>query len=412
MRIESAMYASKEGLDAHGQAISVIGDNIANAETVGYKSSRAEFSDILMASANTPETIPYTGSGSTLQRVRPIQESGIIEDTGRTLDMAVDGKGFFMVGDAAAPKYSRAGNFQISSDGFLETGGGDQVLGFTGTATALGPIDMVHVNVSGAATTAVQVSGNVSSTAEETIVPQAPANFRELGAAASYTAAFDVYDSLGAAHSVALYYFKTGMGAWTAQAYVDDAATGGTAGTPRLIGQTTLAFDSAGQITGAAAMNAQVTFQGAAASNFTVDLTKMTQYASQSGLSNVTRDGQTAGSIQGYSIKQDGTIVADLGGGSMVTVGKIQLGTVQNVDGLDRAGSTLFSATTRSGTASSGNPGENGFGKIRGGALERSTVDIAKEFVSLVLVQRGYQANAQVLNSTNDLLKEAIGMLR
>jgi len=414
MRIESALYTSKEGIDAHGQAISVIGDNISNSNTVGYKTSRVEFADLMSAGVDAAysEVLPYTGSGAVIQRVRPLHESGIIEDTGRSLDLAVDGNGFFLVGDPAAPKLSRAGNFQVSQDGFLETSSGDRVLGLAGSSTEISEIDMVHVNTSGKATSSVQLTGNLSSALPATTAPESAESFSDLQKAASFSASIDVYDSLGASHAVTLYFFKTEAGKWTAQAYVDAGETGGTAGTPKQIGKTSITFDTMGQFSAGEPINASVTFDGAAASNFTVDLSKMTQFATESGITNVTRDGQSGGSIEGYEVRQDGTIMALLAGGSTVQVGRIQLASVQNIDGLDRAGNTLFSETSRSGERTTGNPGESGFGKIRGGALERSTVDISEQFVNLVLVQRGYQANAQVLNQVNDLLKQAIAMLR
>ncbi len=417
MRIESALYTSKEGLDAHGQAISVIGDNISNANTVGFKGSRTEFSDLLAGGADSPypDNLPTSGSGATVQSVRPmIFENGVIEVTGRTLDMAVDGNGFFMVGDPAAPKFTRAGNFEVSRDGYLETAAGDRVLGIQGAgeAAVLGPIDMINVNLNGSPTASASIAGNLSSAAEIAEAPQNPASFGELNQAAAFSASIDVYDSLGASHPLSLYFFKTGAGQWQAQAYVDAGQTGGEAGRPQMVGQTVLNFDETGGLPGEALLNAQFTFSGAQASNISVDLSQMNQFASESSISNVARDGQAAGSISGYEILEDGSVMAKLSSGTSILVGTLQLAKVPNLDGLNRAGDTLFTHTDAAGDLVMGAPGENGLGRLRGQSLERSTVDISKEFVDLVLIQRGYQANAQVLTQTNELLRQAIAMLR
>ena len=414
MRLESAVCSSRSGLDSHGKAISVVGDNVANANTIGYKGSRTEFADLMPLGevAGGTSGIPETGSGVMVQRVRQLYEAGYLEETGRALDVSVDGNGFFLVGDPASPFLTRAGNFQVSGEGYLVNGDNKQVLGYTGGGTTLAPIDMVHANQTSTPTTTMQLGGNVDCTAAETAVPASPSTFSEIQQAASYSANVDVYDSLGASHGVALYFFKTGTNEWTVQGYVDAGEMGGEAGTPKLLGQTQIKFDTSGIISGAASMNLQGTFTGAAPSNIAVDLAQMKQMATNSQISNVTRNGQPAGVIERYEIMDNGEILAYLEGGASVVLGVIQVADVWNEDGLVRAGSTLFKETENSGTRTVGQPGTSGLGSLREGSLEQSSVDISEEFVSLTVLQRGYQANSQILNAANQLLRDTISLMR
>jgi flagellar hook protein FlgE len=161
MRIESALISSQQGLDAHGKAIAVIGDNVANSNTVGYKASRTEFRDMLSIGPDGVDTakLPASGSGAAIQRVRQLWEGGSLDETGRALDVAVDGNGFFMVQDSSGVYLTRAGNFQIDQSGYLVNSTGKQVLGFPSGSTTLGAIDMINLNTSGAPTTQAAING-------------------------------------------------------------------------------------------------------------------------------------------------------------------------------------------------------------------------------------------------------------
>ena len=415
MRLETALSTSREGINVHGQAIAVVGDNISNASTTGYKASRAEFADLLADSANPSGTIVHSGCGATLQCVRTLHQTGIIENTGRSLDLAIGGNGFFLVGSAESPNLTRAGNFQIGRDGYLETASGDKVLGFSGAdGTTLGPINMLDVNVTGSPTGNIKVGGNLSSMSEITAPPTAATTFQDINRAASFSSSVEIYDSLGGRHAVSLSFFKTGDGAWKAQAFVDSAETGGTAGVPQLIGEIDLGFDEYGQIAAGsnATMNANVTFAGAAASAIAIDFSAMTQFANQSSINNVNADGQGAGDITGYEMLEDGSILARLSTSDAIKVGTIQLGTVQNIDGLVRDGNGLYMLSGTSGELIVGSPNSNYFGSLEGSSLENSTTDLATEFVNLVILQRGYQANSSMLSEVGTLLRETISLLR
>jgi flagellar hook protein FlgE len=422
MRLETALFTSTNGMDSHGQAISVIGDNISNSSTVGYKRSRVQFADLVPDQGNHPETtatIPSTGSGSTIQSITQVHETGLIENTGRGLDVAIAGNGFFLVGDAATPSYTRAGNFSINQEGILVNQDGLPVLGLQGEdAVEPAPLNMLEVDLTGSPTTTAAITGNLNSASELGTPPENPATFEELASEAAFVTSIDAYDSIGSRRGVTVFYYKTDNLTWTAQAYVDGADVGGEAGTPALIGQTEnpIVFGTDGVIPEAnaanAVINANAAWAGAAPAAFPIDMSTMTQFAATSQIANVTRDGQAAGAVENFRISQEGTVFAVLNTGSEIDAGTLILGTVGSPENLNRAGKGLFIDTAKSGERRTGRPGEGGLGTIEGSSLERSTVDISGEFVDLLLYQRGYQANSQVLNTANTMLKDTIQLMR
>lgn len=417
MRLETAIYASREGITAHGQALAVIGDNVSNANTTAYRAARAEFTDLLPDGERQSESTPSVGSGVALSRVRIMPIAGVIEQTDRALDVALDGRGFLVVGSAADQLYTRAGNLAINGEGILVDANGYAVLGYVGDGTSLTELDTRKVTTSSKATSASSMFGNLDASSAVTTVPANPASFTEIGQLASFTNNMQVYDSLGAAHDVTVAFFKTAANTWTAQAYIDGADTGGTAGVPVSLGSTTLSFGSDGRIpeTGQAAVviNAAPAYgNGAAAGSFTIALGGFTQFAGSSQLLSVNQDGQGAGNIQNYEIDETGNFIAVMDNGQRVAIGTIQLANFPNFDGMERIGNGLFRATDAAGERTLGAPGTVGFGKTQDGSLERSNVDIADQFVNMVLYQRGYQANSQTLNASSQMLRETLQLIR
>lgn len=427
MRIESAMYASREGLQSHGQAIAVVGDNVANTETIGYKASRAEFSEMVSSGFGAKEDEPLRGgSGSQISTVRRINQTGDIDFTGRQLDVAITGEGYFVVGSASDIKYTRAGNFSVNRNGVLITSDGQAVLGAPPTAdgtpgTGLAELNLLNINTNGTPTSTMTMTGNVSALGGIKTLPVNPTSFTELNGAANFQAAVTVYDSVGAPHDVSIYYFKTAANTWTAQAWMDGGDfTGGTAGTPVQLGEnTTLTFNSAGIIETANQAGAAITgtptgtyANGAASSAVTINMGGFTQNANASQLANVTQDGKGVGQVTGYEIGSTGEVSAVLTNGTRVSVGTIQMVKFTNPEGLQRVGGNTLVAGSDSGPQEAGAPGSGGRGDLEGGALERSTVDISNEFVRLVILQRGYQANSQMLGTTTNIIRDTIGLIR
>lgn len=420
MRLEGALYSSSAGLNAHGQAISVVGDNISNTNTVGFKRSRTEFSDLLAEpdAGRDPSTL-VSGSGVSVNRVRPIHETGMIESTGRALDAGIAGAGFFMVGDTTDTYYTRAGNFQMRSDGVLATSEGLAVLGYPGTSTTLGPINLLDLKLSGQATSNLTLYGNLDASAVAGSAPADPAAFSDLNKAASGISVVEVYDSLGATHAITLASTKTGPSAWTVQAYIDGGdVAGGTAGKPQLLGSVNITFGPDGAIPEGNKAAAAITLNnvqyanGGSGASAKIDLGNMSQFAAPTQISGISKDGRASGQVKDYEIEQNGAVTAVLDNGNRVLLGTLQLATFKNVDGLQRIGNSLYTADTSAGERITGSPGTSSLGKLSGAALERSTVDIANEFIDLVLYQRGYQANSQVLNVATSMIKDTINMMR
>ena len=251
MRLESAFRASREGLTAHGQAISVIGDNIANVNTTAFKRQRAEFSSLLSEKVDDrgAEVVAGVGDGVAIGRVRINFDTGPALATGRGLDVAINGRGFFLVGDPNAPTLTRAGNFQMNEEGLLVTSEGLPVLGYSGIDNeVLGPINLLDLDAEPLPTTIMQVFGNLEAASTLTVPPANPVTFQDISGAANFVATQSMYDSAGERHEVQLAFFKTEVNQWNVQAYINGADVGQEVNQPVFLGEATLAFNQFGQI--------------------------------------------------------------------------------------------------------------------------------------------------------------------
>lgn len=424
MRLESAVFASREGLNSHGQAIAVVGDNISNANTTGYKTSRVEFSDLLSGGMDADLNACIDGGGGNGARVSAIKqlhEVGVIEQTNRGLDAGIEGGGFFIATDGERQYYTRAGNFIIDEGGYLSTAAGLNVLGYApGTNTGLITLNMVKLESTGAPTTNVEVVGNLDSRStagpDQMLDVLAPEELRQR---ADYTTELRVYDSLGTPHNLVLAFKKTGLGTWSTRVYAKgEEVAGKNPGTWVEIGDPkTLEFPSTGVMSDAQKDAAVVTcnptwLNGAAAKDFTINLGGYSQFAAVSITNSINSDGRGSGNISGYEINDNGEVFGLLDSGSREQLGTIALASFPNLSGLKRAGDASFLAEDQAGQMNDGVPGTAEFGKLRTKALERSTVDIADQFVNLVVYQRGYQASSQALNAANELLRDTLALMR
>lgn len=422
--ITDGLFAGRAGIQSHGTAISVLADNIANANTTGFKYSRADFADLLAGSIGGGGGATSTGSGSSIINVTQILNQGTFEFTGRGLDTGIDGNGFFIVEDQTGSGqrfYTRAGNFEVDRDGYLLNQNGYRVLGFP--ANGAGGLDAINVNQregGSVGTTAVTIGGNLD--ADSTAVAAIPVStdFATLANAASFSTFVDFFDGLGGQHTATVYFFKTAANAWTAQAYVDSGEfVGGTAGNAQLVGTANLTFGVDGSRSNTPvppAVDFTTTFpaagftNGAAGTgiNFTFD--PMTQFSSSSGITSITQDGTGGGSVVGFSIEEDGTLFARLSNGQSSVIGTIALASFANPERLRRTGSSLFSESTESGEPVVGQPATGTFGSLESGALELSTADIGSDFIKLISLQRGFQGSSRVIQNINDLLQEIINL--
>lgn len=427
MSIINGLFAGRSGISSHGAAIAVVGDNISNSSTVGYKASRAEFEDLIAGGGGAGRTI---GSGASLAAVTTPFTQGTLEFTNRSLDLAIDGNGMFAVQDGEQRFYTRAGNFQVNAGGDIVDQNGYSVLGYSATGTgALETLNVNSVSSSSAATTTVSIAANLDARSAEVALANglqfqaggayaSPVPFDTLGTDAAFQTTVDVVDSLGASHQLSLYFFKNDNPLdnreWGVGIYAEGSEiTGGTAGEAELLGYGLFSFPSNGSLGAAPTLNQLVTdIQWTNGSDQTQDidfsLDPLTQFASASQVSAVTQDGRGVGAVTGVSIDTDGTVSATLDNGDFAILGTVGLVNFANPEGLQRVGGNLYVQSNASGEPIAGAPGAGTFGDIQSGSLELSTTDIATEFVKLITLQRGFQASSRIITTINQLLNEVI----
>jgi flagellar hook protein FlgE len=413
MRLETSLNTGRESILTNGSAINSVANNLANTNTTGYKDTRPEFSDIIADGGNSLYGGPLqSGNGVRIDQITTLHsQQGTLDATGRSLDAAISGKGWFVLTDGTTQFFTRAGNFTSNAEGELISANGYKVLGYSANdQETLAPINVNNLVGTATATTAVKLSGNLN-TGAAIGVPPNPATYPTLNAAAGFSSTTKVIDSLGQSHDISLYFFKNANQNWTVQAYADGADTGGLEGTPVLVGTSNLGFDQNGNITDPAASVLNITpawGNGATAGNVNIDFSTFSNRASSSTLSGVTSDGLRGGAVKSVSIDSSGNVVALLDSDEKVTAAQLALANFQAPDGLEKIGENLFLYSELSGDPIIGKPGVEGLGKVAGGSLETSTVDAARQMTTLIQYQQGYRASSQVIQSVSELIKSTI----
>jgi len=404
--MERAMNSAVSGLRAHQLMLDVVGNNIANVNTPGYKLGRTTFADVLSqtlagATATGPTlggTNPQqVGLGVRVGAITNVFTQGGILTTTKGTDLAIQGDGFFVVSDGTASFYTRAGGFEVDSAGYLvdavtgykvQGNGGDIIIPTTTTSPA-------------AATGTATFTGNLDS---------------GTAAGGTYTSATTIYDSLGGTHTLVVTFTKTATpGEFTFATTETDAsmsiASGGT-GTIQFGGIGVISAGGTGAITldftNGATGGQAVTLDFASAAN----LAPVTGFASPSTLALLSQNGNTSGTLLNFTIGTDGTINGTFSNGSIQTLDTIRLATFANPAGLSKMGNNLYRESANSGLANIGNPGTGGRGTLVPGALEGANVDLAEEFTRLIVAQRGFQANARVITTSDEILQEAVNLKR
>jgi flagellar hook protein FlgE len=415
MSIISSLYTGASGLTSHGEALSVVGDNIANADTVGYKRSRANFEDVLAQSVGSGDK--DIGLGSRVADVQKILSQGSLLGTGLSTDLAIKGDGFFAVKGTSSgiegTFYTRAGQFSLDKDGYLVNNDALKVQGYVvdATGTLVKSVTDLKVNnsqIPPVATTAAEIDGNVDSTST---TPTAAWDAQNPDTTSNFSTSMTVYDSLGQSHSLTVFYRDNGAGSWNWYALAKGSEVGA-ATTWSQIGTGTLTFDTAGALTAGATGSISATFTGAAAQTITLDQTNVTQYASTSNVSYMDQDGYGSGALSGISIGSDGLVTGTFSNGQKQTVGQVLVADFKAAESLSRTGSNLYIETESSGTALLGEAASGGRGTINAGSLEQSNVDLASEFVDMIAFQRGFQANSKIVTTSDEMLQELIALKR
>lgn len=400
------------GLQAASEQLDNIGNNIANASTIGYKDVTTDFSDVY-ASTLWGSTANQVGQGVQVAAVTPNFTQGNITTTGNPLDIAINGQGFFQMQDNGITTYTRDGEFQLNNAGTIVNAAGQDLLGYpanaNGTISSAPPqsLTLSQAPVPPAATTTASVSANLD--ANDTPITAAfnMANSATYNSSTSMT----IYDSLGNSHSLTLYYTETAADTWNVYGSVDGTALNGGAKLE------TLTFNSAGQLASGAdaAANLTIPLTNGATTPMTVALTmpyaSTTQYGSDFAVSSNQQNGYATGQLSGFSIGNDGTISGEYTNGQTLALGQIALASFTNPQGLIAIGGNQFSQSEASGAPVVGAPGAGSLGTVQSGALESSTVDITTELVNMITAQRAYQANAETVK-TEDQVEQTLMNLR
>jgi flagellar hook protein FlgE len=429
MSILRTLNTGATGLTANGDALGVVGDNISNTNTIGFKRSRAVFQD-LVANAGRSEIL-QVGAGSRLANVEQMWQQGALLSTESPTDLALSGEGFFIVqGNASGVDgtfYTRAGQFHIDNSGYMVNTDGLKLQGYqaddNGTITgALGAIRIGPMALPATATQNVALAVNLDSNA----IPPLAFDPLDPAATSNFSTSTTIYDSLGNGHQITTYFAKTGTNAWDWHAMVDGGEiNGGTPGQPFEGGSGTLTFTTDGALDTESTTGTTWDFTGATpgqsidfdfGTSITDDggtgLDGTTDFASPSTTNGINQDGFAAGSVSGLSINETGVITGVFSNGQRRTLGQVAVASFRSADGLTRAGQGLWVRTEESGEALVGSAGTAGRGSITAGTLEQSNVDIGREFVDLIAFQRGFQANSKVIQTADDLYGELVNLRR
>ena len=437
MALTGALFSGVSGLNANGNAMNVIGDNIANVNTIGFKSSRAIFSDLLSADVGGTKI----GLGSRLASSDRLFVQGGVETTNSSTDMAIQGHGLFILKDSQGGTfYSRAGEFSLDKDGNLSNPAGLAVQGVkldsNGNPTSgLTNIVISQLVVAPATTDTINLAANLDATATTpaAAIPTDAAGTKDTPAnwfaASSFSTVVTVYDSLGQGHDLTVLFRKTGTpNQWDYRVVANSSEiSGGTAGDLQQVNAAggKLVFNSDGTLdttVASSGTNTTVTAIGPitwadgandqtiAAGNFI--FTGTSQFALPSSVSQINQNGTQSGVLKGINIGSDGVITGQFTSGGTQPLFRVALGDFANPQGLQHLGNSLFLQSPDSGPILIGSPGDGSFGTVLSGSLELSTVDLATEFVKMVTTQRGFQASSRTITVTDTLLEEVANLKR
>ncbi|NWF97801.1 MAG: flagellar hook protein FlgE [Nitrospirae bacterium] len=430
----TSLYTAISGLSASGTSLSVISDNIANMNTIGYKASRVAFGDVLSQTLTGIAGSSQVGRGVLVSGVSPLFTQGSFETTESVLDLAVDGDGMFIVNDGNASYYTRAGQFSISKEGYITNPDGLVLQGYladeSGNITgAVGSLNIANVQSVAKVTSTADIALNLDSTSEIQAVAftldgngdsvnDDPVNY-------NFSSTITVYDSQGGAHQVTLYFEKTAANSWTVHYVHADPSN------PNLLveaGTQALTFDVNGALVNDNAgtginfnFGTSVTSPQAILFNYGTGtgetppgtgLDGTTQFATDFAVLSLNQNGYTAGSLKNMQISADGVITGIFTNGQTRAIGQIALAKFIAPDMLTKLGRNLFAESYDSGQPIVGAASTSGLGRVLSNTLELSNVDLAEQFVKMISAQRGFQANSRIITTTDELMQELVNLKR
>jgi len=411
----SSFSTALSGLEADSGAINVIGNDLANLNTTGYKANEIEFSALMSQELGVAGNRNEIGIGVSPVTAFANYTQGSLQTTGGATDAAIQGNGFFVVqGPNNQTDYTRDGSFQVNANGELVTAAGDAVQGWSAAAGAVntnGPIGSISVPLN------ATVPANATSSMSLAL------NLDSRTAGGTFSAPIQIFDSLGQSHTLTATYTNTGTNTWSYALKIPaaDLTTGGST----TLASGTLTFDGNGNLTSPAlSADPQVVpitglADGASALsinwslyNPTTGSSNITQLAESSGLGSSTQNGFAAGQISNVTLQNGGLLVANYTNGQKVTVGQLAVASIANPDTLTSVGNNYLQASTATSTPAIGTANSGARGQIVAGSLESSTVDIAQEFTSLLTFERSYQANSRVITVSDQLQQATVGLIQ
>jgi len=390
------------GLNSAAKQLDVIGSNVANTNTVGFKQSQVQFADVYAGSV--------AGGGAKVAAAGQLFSQGNISTTGNVLDLAINGNGFFRMTNNGAISYSRNGQCNFDKDGLIVNSAGMQLTGYRADANgAIAPGAPMPLSISSmenppSATTNVSLLLNLDSRAA--VHPAVPAFDANDSSTYDFTTAVGVFDSLGNAHTMQAYFVKSAANTWNVHATSNDVTP-----TVSSLGQVT--FDTNGNLTSPTPASFAANYTvgtGAANLSFKLDLTGTRQYGSSFGVNKLGQDGYASGRLAGFNVEADGKILARYTNGQNAILGQVALANFGNPGGLAALGGNQWTETGESGAAVVGAPNTGGLGVLQSSAVEDSNVDMTAELVNMITAQRFYQANAQTIKTQDQVLQSLLNL--
>lgn len=409
-----SMYAGVSGLRNHQIRMDVIGNNIANVNTVGFKTSRVTFRELFSQTMRSASALGdgrggtnpmQVGLGMTLGSIDEIHERGNVQYTGINTDMAIQGDGFFILKDGNNTLYSRVGTFDIDSNGNLvDKANGLRVQGWQANADGtFGTRDSTTLT-----DIRIPLGSQISPMATENLELVVNLDSR-LDIGDTFVVEAAAYDSLGNLHTILITFEKTAVNQWdwTAQWLDPDGNLQDvTPASPQIT------FQTNGQIDTGASATIQFTLPGAAQVSVDLDMSGITQFAAKSDVGHIFWDGYATGSLERFTVDQSGVITGVFSNGITMNLAQVALASFANPAGLLNEGENLYTVTNNSGAPHVGEPGTGHRGRLAPGSLEMSNVDLAQEFTDMIVTQRGFQANSRIITTSDEMLHELVNLKR
>ncbi len=418
-----AMFAGVSGLSVHQTKLDVIGNNIANVDTTGFKAGRVTFEDQLSQTlryaagpnANLGgQNAKQVGLGVTMGAVDTLQTQGNLQSTGKQTDLALQGSGFFLVSNGSNVYYTRDGSFDLDSEGnMVNPSNGLHLVGYT--ADKDGKIDTTQTLDS---KNEIQIPVGTLTAVKQTENATLQGNLNPTDPAGTWTTSVKVFDSLGISHNLTYKFSKSALGGtpptgatgqwdWTVSEGTTSIASSTTAGSSPLY------FDTKGALVNTDPISLSLTpTNGAAPFTVKANVASISQLAGSSNVTTISQDGFPVGTLQTFAIAPDGVISGIFTNGQTRTLGQVATASFSNPAGLEKQGGNLFNVSSNSGLPQVGAAAQNGRGKISTGYTEMSNVDLSNEFTNMIVTQRGFQANTKIVSVVDDLLQEIINLKR